>query len=159
MRWQKDEVDLWCEDWAKQRRRILGILELEPKERIGRLKSTLGTIREERDGASQGTAKQSFPEVYIGPAPNFPLLVNRAWKEMRREWRPIIQVHYCCLYWDVDGERVRVKAKEKAALLDVELPLYWKYMTFAKNYIHGFVTISTKYESERVYSQNTAAIA
>jgi len=157
MRLQKDEIDVWCDQWAKQRRRILGILELEPRDRVGKLKSTLGSIREERDGASQGTAMQTYPEVYIG----FALLVNRAWKEMRREWRPIVQAHYCCLYWaDEDGLPVRIMAKEKAKILDLDLPTYWNYMKFAKNYIHSFVTISTKYSLDesvgRVYTQFSA---
>jgi hypothetical protein len=154
MRLQKDEIDLWCEQWANQRRKILGILELEPRDRIGKLKSTLGTIREERDGASQGTVMQNFPEVYTG----FSLLVNRAWLEMTREWRPIVQAHYCCLFWDdARGEPVRIKVKEKAALLDIDLPCYWNYLKFAKNYVHSFVTVSTKYSLDesvgRVYTQ------
>ena len=160
LRLQKDEIDGWCDQWAQQRRRILGIVELEPKDRIGRLKSTLGTIREERDGASQGTAMQSFPEVYTG----FALLVNRAWLEMQRDWRPIVQAHYCCLYWvGPSGEPLRILAKEKAQLLDLDLPTYWNYLKFAKNYVHSFVTVITKYSDNqndaRVYTQNTAVIA
>jgi hypothetical protein len=160
MRLQKDEIDGWCDQWAQQRRRILGILELEPKERIGRLKSTLGSIREERDGASQGSPSNSYPEVYTG----FALLVNRAWKEMQREWRPIVQAHYCCLYWaDPDGLPVRIMAKEKAKILDLDLPTYWNYLKFAKNYVHSFVMVSTKYSDnqndERVYTQFSGEIA
>lgn len=143
MRWVKDEIDLWCDQWASQRRKLLGITQLEPKDRIGKLRSTLAAVREDRDGASQGTVMQNFPEVYTG----IPLLVNRAWHEMAREWRAVIEAHYV-----YPGYRT----KEKAAALEVTVALYWKHWTFGKNYIHSFVTCSTKYPSaESLSTQNT----
>lgn len=149
MRWHKDEVDLWCEQWASQRRKILGITELQPKERIGKLNSTLGSIKTDRDGASQGTVTQAFPEVYIGADPNYPLLVNRAWREMKPQWREVIEAHYV----------YKGSIKQKAFLIEVTVANYWKHWTFAKNYIHGFVTVSTKYSDEKteviVYTQKT----
>jgi hypothetical protein len=140
MRWQKDIIDMWCADWAMQRRRMLGISELQPKERIGRLGSTLGTIRDDRDGASQGTVTQSFPEVYIGPPPNYPLLVNRAWQRMDKRWREIIEVHY--VYTHMEGKALQ--SKQKAALLDISMRLYWQYLTFGKNFVESYVTCFTE---------------
>lgn len=133
-RWIKDEVDIWCEQWASQRRKMLGITELEPKERLGRLSSTLGSVKEEGEGASYSTASQAFPEVYTGLA----LLVNRAWKDMPVRWRPVIEVHYV-----YSGP-----IKQKSAAVGLVIRTYWDYMSFAKNYIHSFVTISTKYPDE-----------
>lgn len=142
MRWVKDEIDLWLDQWAGQRRKMLGITQLEPKDRIGKLRSTLGAVREDGEGASQGTVNQNFPEVYTG----IPLLVNRAWHEMTREWRQVIEAHYV-----FPGYR----AKEKAQALDITVALYWKHWTFGKNYVHSFVTCSTKYGDEKsVSTQN-----
>src|SRR6185437_10919576 len=124
------------EQWAAQRRKHLGLVELQPKDRLGKLRSTLGAVREERDGASQGTVTQSFPEVYIGPEPNFPLLVNRACKEMQKDWREVIEVHYVILF---DENNRRIKVKEKAFLLDLSLRSYWQHLTFGKNFIHSFI--------------------
>lgn len=143
MRWVKDEIDHWCESWAHQRRKMLGLSELQPRDRIGQMRSTLGAVKEEREGASQGAIKQNFPEVYIGPPPNFPLLVNRAWLSMDQRWRPVIEVHYVYLK-GADGQSIKVK--EKCAAIDLSTRLYWLYLTFGKNYIHSFVMLSTESE-------------
>jgi hypothetical protein len=140
MRWHKDIVDQWCDAWASQRRRMLGITELLPRDRLGQLRSTLGALRSDREGAGQGIVTQSFPEVYIGPGPNYPLLVNRAWKIMDRRWREIVEVHYV-ITKDADGRTITVK--EKAGTLEMSVRLYWHYLTYGKNFIHSFVTVST----------------
>lgn len=115
---------------------MLGITELQPKERVGRLSSTLGSVKEEGEGASYGTNSQTFPEVYTG----FALLVNRAWKDMPTKWRPVIEVHY------VYSAPIKVKADA----VHLVVRTYWDYMAFAKNYIHSFVMISTKYPDEQI---------
>lgn len=137
-RWIKDEVDIWCEQWAAQRRKLLGVTVPEPKERLGRLSSTLGSSTLGA-GANYSTATQAFPEVYTG----FALLVNRAWKDMPKQWRPVIEVHY--VYVPPYAE---MRIKQKAASVGLVVRTYWDYMSFAKNYIHSFVTISTKYPDE-----------
>jgi hypothetical protein len=134
VRWAKDEVDMWCDDWAKQRRMMIGIVELEPRDRLGKLRSTLGAVREERDGASQGVVSQSFPEVYTGTA----LLVHRAWTRMSRQWRPVINIHYVLR---------EVKVKAKAAEINIPLALYWKYLEFGKSFVHSYVMVSTEFQS------------
>lgn len=133
MRWHPDEVDIWCQDWAVQRRLMLGLVELEPKDRLGKLRSTLAAVREDRDGASQGTVGQNFPEVYTGTS----LLVHRAWVEMNREWKQVMNIHFVIK---------EVPVKKKAAELHIAVPQYWKHLAFAKNYVHSFVMVSTKYE-------------
>lgn len=161
MRWQKDIVDLWCADWASQRRRMIGLSELQPRERIGRLGSTLGTIRDEREGASQGAVSQSFPEVYLGRhgEPNFPLLVNRAWQRMDKRWREIVEVHY--VYTHMEGKVLRTK--EKAGLLEISMRVYWDYLTFGKNFIESYVTCFTELTGAdldpSLTTQNTAVNA
>jgi len=150
---------MWCADWASQRRRMLGLSELQPKERLGRLNSTLGSIREDRDGASQGTVNQSFPEGYIGPPPNFPLLVNRAWQRMDKRWREIVEVHY--VYTHMDGKPLR--SKQKAAALEISMRLYWQYLTFGKSFIESYVTcftdlVGTDFDPS-LCTQNTAVNA
>lgn len=159
MRWQKDIIDLWCADWASQRRRMIGISELQPRERVGRLGSTLGTIRDEREGASQGTVKQTFPEVYIGPPPNYPLLVNRAWQRMDKRWREIIEAHY--VYTHSEGRPLQTK--QKARMLEISMTLYWQYLTFGKNFIESYVMCFTEFHSDpgesSLCTQNTAVNA
>lgn len=159
MRWQKDIIDQWCAEWALQRRRMLGIAELQPRERIGRLGSTLGTIRDDRDGASQGTVTQSFPEVYIGPPPNYPLLVNRAWRRMDKRWREIIEAHY--VYTHSEGKPLQTK--QKARMLEISMTLYWQYLTFGKNFIESYVMCFTEMSEPNsdpsLCTQNTAVNA
>lgn len=149
MRWPKDETDLWCQQWADQRRKMLGITALEPKDRLGKLNSTLGAVREEGEGASQGTVNQNFPEVYTG----FALLVNRAWKDMNPNWRPVFEVHYVYVG----------PVKKKAHAAGVGVDNYWNHLTYAKNYVHAFVTISDRLlnesKSPRVSTQNRAVNA
>jgi hypothetical protein len=116
----------------------LGIEELQPRDRIGKLNSTLGAITFEDRSPGQGTPQQTYPEVYIGPDPNYPLLVNRAWKAMDKRWRPIVEVHYVC-----EGEKVRYKAEH----CRITVSLYWKYLTFGKNYINGFVQTHMNYKA------------
>lgn len=135
MRWQRDEVDMWCDEWAQQRRLMLGIAELEPRDRLGKLRSTLGAVREERDGASQGVVSQNFPEVYTGTA----LLVHRAWSGMNRQWGAVINVHYVLR---------EIKVRAKAEEVGMPIALYWKYLEFGKNFIHSFVMVSTQFETE-----------
>jgi hypothetical protein len=121
---------------------MLGLDELRPRDRIGRLSCTLGAVREEGEGASQGVVTQRFPEVYTGTA----LLVNQAWRAMNKNWRPVIEVHYC-----YDG-----KGRVKAQAVGLSTPMYWRYLSQAKNYIHAYVTIASgKSAMQFTQTQNT----
>jgi hypothetical protein len=145
MRWKPDEIDVWCGQWASQRRKMLGIDQIEPKDRLGKLNSTLGAVREERDGASQGVVSQNFPEVYTG----ITLEVHRAFHAMNREWRQVIQLQYV---WR------EIPVKVKAASIDCSIRDYWHRLNFGKAFIQGFVTMNTQEDRERVRTQNTLAI-
>jgi hypothetical protein len=135
MRWEPDEIDRWLMQWAIQRRQMEGLAPLEPKDRIGKLASTLGAVREEGEGASQGVTSQSFPEVYTGTA----LMVHRAISEMDRHWAHVISLHFVF-------RNIPVKRKAKEACTNVAA--YWKTLALAKSYVHSFVTICTKYETK-----------
>ena len=137
MRWKPDEIDQWCMDWADQRRQMLGITQLEPRDRIGKLTSTLGAVKEDREGASHRTPVRNFPEVYTGIS----LLVHRALSEMNPKWAAVISVNF------VHRERT---AKWKAREVGMDVSAFWKTLNFAKSYIHSFVTVSTKYKGKGV---------
>jgi hypothetical protein len=131
MRWRPDEVDTWCEQWAKERRKALGIANLEPRDRLGALRCTLAAIKTDGDNGAYGTVSQQFPEVYLGTA----LLVNRALKEMNPRWRHIVDMHYT-LKW--------VKASIKARELEVSTASYWQLLAQGKGFIHGFVMVHSE---------------
>lgn len=129
MKSQPDEIDHWCIAWARQRRIALGIIDakmIEPKERIGRLRCTLGKIHIERDGASYARNSQHFPEVYLGMA----LLIHQAYSIMPAEQRLIMHLHYV---WR------EVPVKEKLAEVPTNLTSYWSLVGSAKSFIRGYV--------------------
>lgn len=57
---------------------------------------------------------------------------------MDKRWRPIVEVHYVC-----EGEKVRYKAEH----CRISVALYWKYLTFGKNYVNGFVQNNLNYKA------------
>ena len=65
---RKDDVDVALEDWAKQRRRIVGLDEFRTaREFIGPMRSTLGQRRDlHANSTSNGKRVQFWPEVYTG---------------------------------------------------------------------------------------------
>ena len=101
-RHREDGTDLVCRGWARERRKTLGLDELD-RERDGRLvgqgapaseylgavRSTLGARRDLHAG-SKGRIEQHFPEVYVGDA----LLVHRAYRSMPEDLRRVMDVHY-----------------------------------------------------------------
>ena len=103
---KEDDVDVWCNDWAKVRRFILGLgplgrdgeLIVKPHERLGKLRCTLAQVREEGEGAGHrrvpvndsGHVQQSWPEVYRGMA----LEVQRAQLRLPCKQREVLLLHY-----------------------------------------------------------------
>lgn len=118
-----DEVDVWCFEWAEQKRKQLDPSKIMPEDRLGRLNCTLGSIKEEREGASQGTTKQNFPEVYTGMA----FEIFRAYHAMLKQHRDILDIHYVA----------RGAPKNKARILNVSVGTYWNLLRDAKNFIRG----------------------
>jgi hypothetical protein len=135
-----DQIDLWCYDWAKERRKVFGlnVREFEPHERVGKLSCTLGQVREERDGASQGSMAvglngeptQNWPEVYVGIS----LEIHRCFCTMRWEWRQVMDAQYV-----FKG----IPVKEKLAVLNIKNMEYWGRLSMLKVYLSGYLQIET----------------
>lgn len=105
MRYRPDGTDLLMLEWARVRRRMYGVVlpsMIEPRERLGKLRSTLGSIREEGEGAAQGTISQSWPEVHSRVG----LVVQRLWVNLGYDKRRVVEVHY--VWWELPlKERVK----------------------------------------------------
>jgi hypothetical protein len=122
-----DSIDLACREWARERRRILGLDDFTTaREMIGALRSTLGQRRDLHAGAtSTGRVEQHFPEVYVGEA----LEVHRAYRAMRPELKDVLDVHYVA----------RAPADLKAEALAMSPKAYWTRVSVAKSYIEGWL--------------------
>ncbi len=132
MRRKPDEIDMHCSDWAIQRRKILGIIlpeMLEPRERLGKLRSTLGAVKTDAEGASHGKPNQNFPEVYLGMA----LVVHRAFTSMRGEWREVMHAHYVFR---------EVPPKLKCAELGITQGQYFDRLEKLKIYLESWLMAS-----------------
>jgi len=130
---EQDQIDLWCTDWARQRRIALGIIEgkmIEPRERLGQLRCTLGRVRSERDGASYSRSSQLFPEVYIGTA----LVIHRGYSSMSGEQRLAMHLHYV---WR------EIPVAEKAPEVPATPAEYWTLVGMVKAFLNGFLAIHT----------------
>ncbi len=130
MKGKRDQIDLWCDQWAVTRRKILGIIDpnrLEPHERLGKLKSTLGVVKSDAEGAAHRTAGHDFPEVYLGTA----LLIHRGFCSMQDgTYRQVMDAHYV---WR------ELPVKVKASYLGLGESRYWEIVGAVKGYIQGFV--------------------
>jgi hypothetical protein len=154
MRWRPDQIDLWCEDWARERRKVLGLdlgttlagsgLKLRPEERLGRLSCTLGAVVEEKVGAGERTERvnenghrnQNWPEVYTGMA----LEVHRGFCAMRFEWRQVMDMQYALR---------TTPTKIKADFLGIKTAMYWQRFGHMKIFLAGFLRL------ERVETQKS----
>ncbi len=126
MRRPRDEIDVACERWAEQRRKILGIVtRLEPFERLGQLRCTLAEAKNDREGTGQGTSHQSFPEVYRGDA----LAVHRARQFMGADLKSVLDAHYVFR---------ELPVKTKAPALELSVTAYWREIASLKSYLRGF---------------------
>lgn len=130
-----DQIDLWCQAWARQRRIALGIADndkiIEPKERLGQLRCTLGKVKAEAEGASYTVAKQNFPEVYTGVS----LAVHLGCALMPGEQRLAIHLHYV---WS------EVSAEEKRKTIPASIARYWTLLSAAKSFLNGYMTVNTR---------------
>lgn len=91
---EPDWIDLICNDWAREKRKYLGIVlpkHLMPNERIGKLRCTLGAMIAEGPGAGHSTGGRNYPEVFTGDA----VVVNQIWHAMPQGLKKlIIWAHY-----------------------------------------------------------------
>ena len=124
-----DEIDLWCMAWARTRRVALGIVEgkmIEPKERIGQLRCTLGKVRSDREGASYTQGQQIFPEVYTG----ITLDVHRGIMRMPGRERLATHLHYVWREIPVSTKRLEIPVSNAA---------YWTIISTAKSFLNGYI--------------------
>lgn len=129
MRRSPDWVDRLCIAWAEQRRKALGIIlpsKLMPSERVGKLNCTLGSIREEGEGAAYSGKTQSWPEVYTGDA----LIVHRCWNGMQRPWAELMHVHYV---WR------ELPVRSRAESLSLDFTEYYGRLKLLKIHVDNYV--------------------
>jgi hypothetical protein len=129
-----DQIDLWCHTWARQRRIALGITDaknIEPQERLGQLRCTLGKVKAERDGASYTLSSQNFPEVYTGVA----LDIHRGCARMPSVQRLAIHLHYV---WR------EISAEEKRKEIPTSIAGYWTLLSSAKSFLNGYMSVNSQ---------------
>jgi hypothetical protein len=115
-------------------------IKLEPREMLGKLRCTLGQVREDGEGASQGTFNQQFPEVYVGDI----LIVHRAWSRMRGPLKLTMSGQYV---WK------EIPVKIKAAEFGFSVAQYWINLTAAKEYVAGYIDCGGGKAPEITYTQ------
>jgi hypothetical protein len=141
VRWKPDQLDIWCADWARERRKILGLavdaegkLMLQPWERLGKLRSTLGQVQQDRVGAGEASGfTQQFPEVYLGLS----LDIHLGFTTMCGEWRRVMDAHYV---W------YEIPPKEKAPLMGFGsdksgVVRYFDVLRMLKAYLSGYLRL------------------
>lgn len=145
LRWNSDYIDVLCTEWARPRRKLLGNIptdkiKFEPREMLGKLRCTLGQVKEEGEGAAYGTINQNFPEVYTGDI----LIVHRAWTRMRGPLKLTMSGQYV---WK------EVPVKVKAAEFGFSVAQYWINLTAAKEYVAGYIDCGGSKAPEITYTQ------
>ena len=137
----KDEIDQLCELWSHQRRIALGIVisdRIEPNERLGKLRSTLGRIKTDAEGAgATGVNAQQFPEVYRGDG----LLIHRIYTIMPGDHRMVMHLHY--VWREIP---IRYKAPEVPTTVDG----FWGIVAKVKSFIQGCVSYNTYHQRVRM---------
>jgi hypothetical protein len=129
MRRSPDWVDRLCIAWAEQRRKALGIIlpsKLMPSERVGKLNCTLGSIREEGEGAAYSGKTQNWPEVYTGDS----LIVHQCWYGMQRPWAEVMHVHYV---WR------ELPVRTRAESLGLDFTEYYARLNLLKPHVDNYV--------------------
>jgi hypothetical protein len=128
-RWEPDSIDLLCVEWARQRRKALGIIlgrMIEPSERVGKMRSTLGAVREEGEGAAYSKESQSWPEVYRGDT----LIVHRCWSVLPGAWRMVMHLHYV---WR------EIPLKDRCHEARIGFTRYGENLELAKAALYGYL--------------------
>ena len=122
-----DATDLLCYRWADTRRQLLGLTNPRlAKEHLGALRSALGNVQRQQDGAGARTAREiHYPEVYEGDA----LLVNLAVKQMPAQLRPFMDLHYT----------LGRGSTSRADLLGISRAKYWARIKACKLFVEGYL--------------------
>lgn len=121
-----DWVRADCRLWGRQKRRVW-----EGKDWHGNIdgyaQSLLGRIREEREGAGQGTPTQRWPEVFWGAG----LDVQRALVGMPELPLTCLILHYV---WNPDWG---ITAAKKAAIASVSVRSFWEELKKAEFWLYA----------------------
>lgn len=140
---KEDWVDLACRAWATQRRKTLGLDELDRErdgklvgkgapasEYLGAIRCTLAARRDLPAFAASGKVEQHFPEVYTGET----LLVHRAYRSMPNSMRDVMDAHYIA----------RAPVDMKAEALAISVRSYWERVGQMKRYVEGWLNAHTR---------------
>lgn len=124
---REDSIDVACREWAREKRRILGLDDFDlASEYLGAIRSTLGQRRDLHAGSvSVGRVAQHYPECYTGPA----LDVHRAYRAMSPELKATLEVHYVA----------RAPIELKAEALAMSVRTYWSHVSMTKKFVEGWL--------------------
>ena len=132
-----------CRLWGRQKRRIW-----EGKDWHGNIdgyaQSLLGRIREEREGASQCTPSQRWPEVFWGAG----LDVQRALLGMSEQQHAVLHFQYV---WNPEWG---VTADQKAGYLHVSRAQYSIYLGRAETWINARLDPKPRLDAQLVEQVN-----
>lgn len=122
-----DAIDLACQEWARARRKALGLDEARTAaEVLGPLRSTLGARRDLHAGAKSNRVEQHWPEVYGSEQA---LEVARAYAQMGELFRAMLDAHYVA----------RAPIDDKAAALAMSRAKYFSVLNMAKAFVEGWL--------------------
>ena len=147
---RRDHIDTLCERWGVARRQLLGLAPCKTaREYLGPTGSTLGAIREDREGAGQGQVTQRFPEVYVGDA----FHVNRAWRYLLVSHNASRHLQALVLdaYYTFGGT-----AKWKAERLGIKRQEFYDLRDDGKIFVDGWLA-NVVDDSEKVSRQKIPA--
>lgn len=132
-----------CRRWGRQKRRIwaghdwYGNID-------GYAQSLLGRIREERDGASQGTRAQHWPEVYWGSG----LDVQRTLLGMPERQYAVLHFQYV---WDPEWN---VTSDRKAGYLGLKRTEYFSIARASETWVYSRLDLRSCSDAQLVESVN-----
>jgi len=123
---RRDAIDLACQHWAEERRRLLGLSEpTRATQYLGAVRCTLAKRRDLHAGSSSNRLDQHWPEVYEGEAAQ----INEAFWRLNPELKLVMDVHYC----------TRVPIALKAECLCMSESAYWKRVGWVRAFIEGWL--------------------
>lgn len=125
---RQDAIDLACEEWARCKRRMLGLDDTrKASEVIGPLRCTLGQRRDLHAGSkSEGRVEQHWPEVWDSENA---LQIARAYRQMGDILRSVLDAHYVA----------RGPVDIKADALAMSRARYFSTLNMAKAFVEGWL--------------------
>lgn len=127
-----DYIDTLCHyDWRPGRLQVLGLSlpeKLEPKERLGKLRCTLGSMKEEGEGAAYTTSSQNWPEFRNANG----RLIQRAFLAMNEKRRMLMDARYV---WNGI-----FPVKLRASAMGMSVSVFWVEVGQLKAFLDGFIS-------------------